>query len=90
MDKKQEFEKVDIVHLKHLKEMIRDNLVLKDVECVGVSKIYHVFQWVESIEEKILEHFETKQALEKSGLYSAAYLSKIFADTIRDIYNGKC
>lgn len=64
MEKKPEFDKVDLIHLKHLKEMIRDNLVLKDVECVDVSKIFHVFQWVESIEDKVKDHFELKISFE--------------------------
>jgi ERCC4-type nuclease len=64
MESKKKFENVDLVHLKHLKEMIRDNLILKDMECVDVSKVYHVFQWVESLEEKVKDHFEMLESIE--------------------------
>jgi hypothetical protein len=64
VDKKPEFENIDLVHLKHLKEMVRDNLVLKDVECMDVSKIYHVFQWIETVEEKIKDHFHMKGSIQ--------------------------
>lgn len=77
MEKKKEFERVDIVHLKHLKEMIRDNLVLKDVDCMDVSKIFHVFQWVESVEEKIFERFEVEQSIEKSKLEKSELIAQI-------------
>ncbi len=44
--------------------MIRDNLVLKDVDCVAVSKIYHVFEFVQTMEAKIIHQFELAHELE--------------------------
>jgi len=52
------FKQEDLIHLKHLMEMIRDNLTLKDVDCIGISKIYKAFEWVQTMEPKIKRQFE--------------------------------
>lgn len=59
------FEKKDFINLVNLKEMIRDNLKLDNVDCQKVSKIYHVFTWIESIEDKMKSSIELEEKLQQ-------------------------
>lgn len=47
------FDHKDTIHLKNLMEMIRDKLVLNNLDCADISKVYKAFEWVQTLEAKL-------------------------------------
>lgn len=65
----------DLIHLKNLMEMIRDNLTLDGLSCQKVSEVYHAFQWLQGLEAKIndvtdlqRENQDLREALENESI----------------------
>jgi hypothetical protein len=76
--------KVDYVHLKSLMEMIRDNLILNNINCVDVSKIYKSFEWLQALEMKMnfveelqRENEDLKEALENDSKGLKGYIVEL-------------
>lgn len=68
------FENGDRVHLKNLMEMIRDKLVLNNLDCSDVSKVYKAFEWLQALEAKMgqadmvaAENDELREALDNES-----------------------
>jgi protein subunit release factor A len=47
------FDEKDKIHLKNLMEVIRDKTTYGDLDCMGISKTYKAFEWLQHLESKM-------------------------------------